>query len=402
MTDPGSPDGAAQQPTTEPQQPTTESQQPTTEPQPPTVEPQLKSSREAGESNENRTVPAQSKHRRLAIGLIAGAAALGALFIAGAVWASFETAAHTPQAAVKPYLDALVKGDVAKALHVGNIDTRSPLVSQKVYSKTADRITGYSIRPDRTGPNEASVVVKYLQGANHSTQVLTLKKTGTDLLFFTRWTLDPVELPTVKVAVDGPAQGVQVNGTDVSLGSSGNAELQALPGRYEVTLPSTASFTGGDQAATITQLESSGTKPGDAVSIGVSFTDAGQTAANNAVNAWVNGCIAQPTIQPAGCSFGLVDDYPDLHLANQKWTLASAPKYEIGPWDGHGWPVVTTTAGSATFLADFSADDGSYGTLFSEQPVPVRVEGEITGFGKDGTATFQSIDWSGKAAQASA
>jgi hypothetical protein len=32
----------------------------------------------------------------------------------------------------------------------------------------------------------------------------------------------------------------------------------------------------------------------------------------------------------------------------------------------------------------------------------VDVEGEITGFGKDGTATFQSIDWSGKAAQASA
>jgi hypothetical protein len=396
MTDAGSPDDTAQQPTAEPQ-PATAAPQPE-----PMSDVASAPSSQADEPPGDETAQRRPKRRRLTIGLIAGGAALAVLFVGGAVWASFETAAHTPQAAVKPYLDALVKGDVAKALRVGDIDSRSPLVTQKVYSKTADRVTGYSIRPDRTGSNEASVVVKYLQGANHNTQVLTLKKTGTDLLFFTRWTLEPVELPTVKIAVDGPAQGVQVNGSDVPLGSSGDAELQALPGRYEVTLPSTASFTGGDQAATITQLESSGTTPGDAVSIGVSFTDAGQTAADNAVNAWVNGCIAQPTIQPAGCSFGLVDDYPDLHLANQKWTLASAPKFEIGPWDGHGWPVVTTTVGAATFLADFSADDGSYGTLFSEEPVPVRVEGEITGFGKDGTATFQSIDWSGKAAEASA
>jgi hypothetical protein len=64
--------------------------------------------------------------------------------------------------------------------------------------------------------------------------------------------------------------------------------------------------------------------------------------------------------------------------------------------------VATSVPGAATFLADFSGDDGSSGTLYSEAPVPVDVEGEITGFGKDGTATFQSIDWSGKAAQASA
>lgn len=342
------------------------------------------------------------ERRGLTLWLIAGGVALAALFVGVAVWASVEISAHTPQAAARTYLDALVEGDVARALHAGNIDTRSPLVTQKVYSKTGDRITNYSIRPDRIDATEARVVVTYLQGANHSTQVLTLKKSGTDMMFFARWTLEPVVLPTVKVVVEGPAQGVTVNGSNVSLGTGGSAELQALPGRYEVSAPGTASFTVGDRSATVTQLVSSGSAPSDAVSIGITFTDAGKRSADDAVNAWVSACIAQATIQPSGCSFGLVDDYPSLHLANQKWTLTTAPTFTIGPWNGHGWPVVTTAAGYATFLADFSADDGTYGTLFSEGPVPVNVEGEITGFGEDGTAVFQSIDWSGRAAQAAA
>jgi hypothetical protein len=349
------------------------------------------------------TPQARPKRTGLMAALIGGGALVLALIAAGAVWGSIETASHTPQAAVKPYLDALVKGDVAKAVKAGNIDTRSPLVTQKVYSKTADRVTGYSIRPGSAAGNEATVTVRYVQGANRNTEVLHLKKIGTDMLFFTRWALEPVALPAVKIAVGGPtADGVTVNESAVRVGDDGVTELQALPGRYEVSVAATASVTGDDQSATITRLQASSNAPADTATLTVRFTDAGQQAANAAVNAWVAGCIAQPTIQPEGCSFGLTDDYPDLHLSNQRWTLASAPTFEIGPWDGRGWPVVTSAAGAATFLADFSGDDGSYGTLYSQSAVPVQVEGEITGFDKSGAATFQSIDWSGKAAQATA
>jgi hypothetical protein len=351
---------------------------------------------------DEQVAPKRRARRGLVAGLIGGGVLLVALIVAGAVLAWAETAAHTPQAAVKPYLDALVKGDVAKALEAGGIDSRSPLVTQRVYSKTTDRITGYSIRQGTTSADEATVTVRYVQGANRNAEVLRLKKAGTDLLFFTRWRLEPVALPTVRIAVGGPSAGVTVNGSPVTVGIDGVAELQALPGRYEVSVPATSSLTGDDRSATVARLQSSGGAPVDTVSLSRRFTKAGTQAANDAVNAWVAGCIAQPTIQPDGCSFGLTDDYPDLHLANQKWTLAAAPEFEIGPWDGRGWPVATSVPGAATFLADFSGDDGSSGTLYSEAPVPVDVEGEITGFGKDGTATFQSIDWSGKAAQASA
>ncbi|GAB3609196.1 hypothetical protein GCM10027414_13210 [Humibacter ginsengiterrae] len=345
---------------------------------------------------------AKPKRSRVLTWLIAGGAAIVVLIIAGVVWASVETASHTPQAAVKPYLDALVKGDVKAAVKAGNIDTRSPLVTQKVYSKTSQHVTGYSIEPARTAGSEAIVTVKYRQGTSRYSEVLRLKNSGTDMLFFTKWKLEPIKLPTVKIAVGAPASdGVTVNGTTV--GSHSDMELDALPGHYDVSLPSTANYTVADKSTTITDLNSTAASSGKGVVVlEATFTNAGQHAANDAVNGWVAGCIAQPTLTPTGCSFYLNNTYPDLHLSNLKWTLASAPVFDIGPWDGHGWPVTTTTNGSATFLADYTADDGSSGIVFSEAPVPVQVDGEITGFDKDGKAIFASIDWSGKASQGSA
>lgn len=342
------------------------------------------------------------KRSRMLTWLIAGGAAIVVLIIAGVVWASIETASHTPQAAVKPYLDALVKGDVKAAVKAGNIDTRSPLVTQKVYSKTSQHVTGYSIEPAHTVGSEATVTVKYRQGSSRYSEVLRLKNTGRDMLFFTRWRLEPITLPTVKIAVGAPAaDGITVNGATV--GAESEMALDALPGRYNVSLPSTANYTVADKSTTISDLKDTGDTSGkDVVALEATFTNAGQHAANDAVNGWVAACIAQPTLTPTGCSFYLNNTYPELHLSNLKWTLASAPVFDIGPWDGHGWPVTTTTDGSATFLADYTADDGSSGIVFSEAPVPVQVDGEITGFDKDGKAIFTSIDWSGKASQGSA
>ena len=425
MTAPVSPDdateGAEQSPSTEPvanQSEPTSWPAPTEPPQygPPPEGPQYESGQqyEAGpqptEQYPTQQLPSEQyeqtadkpKRSRMLTWLIAGGAAIVVLIIAGVVWASIETASHTPQATVKPYLDALVKGDVKAAVKAGNIDTRSPLVTQKVYSKTSQHVTGYSIEPAHTVGSEATVTVKYRQGSSRYSEVLRLKNTGRDMLFFTRWRLEPITLPTVKIAVGAPAaDGITVNGATV--GAESEMALDALPGRYNVSLPSTANYTVADKSTTISDLKDTGDTSGkDVVALEATFTNAGQHAANDAVNGWVAACIAQPTLTPTGCSFYLNNTYPELHLSNLKWTLASAPVFDIGPWDGHGWPVTTTTDGSATFLADYTADDGSSGIVFSEAPVPVQVDGEITGFDKDGKAIFTSIDWSGKASQGSA
>ncbi|HWD61327.1 MAG TPA: hypothetical protein VG369_02435 [Humibacter sp.] len=342
--------------------------------------------------------PAPKKRIGLSAALISGGALLLALIIAGGVWFAIETKAHTPQAAVKPFMDALVKGDVAKAVKTGNIDTSSPLVTQKAYSATKDRITGYSIKPSSTEPGAATVVVGYKLAGDRHTETFQLKDNGKELLFFTKWTLEPVTLPTVKLTVAGPSKaGVAVNGTQISIDDNGSAVLDVLPGRYNATMASSDDYTAEDAGTTVTSIKASGTASNEAVTLTARLTDAGAKAADNAVNAWVAECIGTPSLQPAGCSFGLIDDYPDLQLSNQKWTLVTAPNFSVGDWDGSGWAVDTISTGAATFLADASDANGDTGTVFSQAPVAVTVTGEIVGFDATGKAIFESIDWSGKA-----
>ncbi|MGA0567192.1 hypothetical protein ACO2Q7_07660 [Rathayibacter sp. KR2-224] len=354
---------------------------------------------DAGQDPDQLSAPPEPKKKRtgLLAGIVGGGVLL-VLLIAGGVWFAFESSAHTPQAAVQPFMDALVKGDVAQIVKTGNIDTNSPLVTEKAYAATKDRISGYSIKPAGSQSNTASVFVSYKQGSDRHSETLELKKSGTDLLFFTRWTLVPVTLPTVKVTANAPGDAsVQVNGVAVGIDNRGNAELQALPGRYDVTLATSANYTAQSQTATISVINASTDAAGSAVKLNASLTDAGKAAAVTAVNAWVSACTASTELQPAGCSFGLINDLPGVHLSNAKWTLVTPPTFSVGAWDGAGWAVDTVTPGSATFLADGSADDGSSGQVTSIAPVNVAVEGEITGFDKSGNAIFQSIDWTGKA-----
>ncbi|MHA7985416.1 hypothetical protein ACX9R5_06375 [Rathayibacter sp. CAU 1779] len=346
--------------------------------------------------------PGGSKLRRrrvgLLVGLIGGGVALLAVIVLGAVWFASETASHTPQAAARPYLDALVKGDVKKAVALGSIDTHSPLVTDAVYAKTQDRITGYTIAKGSTGDSAASVEVTYTQDGNRHTDTLLLTKSGTDLLFFPHWTLKPITLPHIAVSLAAPdGAALRVNGTAISGVGGRSTNLDVLPGTYAVTLADNPAYQAMSKQLPVTTLgdESSSTPAGTA-NIAATLTDAGVASASAAVKAWVAACIAQQSIQPDGCSFGLIDDYPDVTLTNQHWTLVDSPAFDIGDWDGTGWTVTTTAAGSATFSADASTSDGRYGTLTSQDPVAVQVAGHITGFDANGTATFVSIDWSGK------
>lgn len=348
------------------------------------------------------------KRTGLLIGLIGGGVLLLALLVGGGAWFAVQTAAHTPQAAARPYLSALAAGDVATIKRLGHITTTSPLVTQKVYAKTQGHITAYSVRPGQTSGQTATVIVGYTQNGHRHSETLALKKTGTDMLFFTTWKLESVRLPTLKVAFDAPGTATAtVNGAAVKPDSTGTAIVDALPGDYDVELADNRDYEADGASLWVTALTGKATTPTSLVTLQARLTDAGTTAAKAAVNAWVASCIAQHTITPSGCSFGLINDYPDLTLTNQKWTLVKAPEFDVGlggggDWEDGGWIVTTVTPGSATFSADASASDGRYGTLTSVSPVRVSVEGAITGFDGKGDAIFRSIDWSGKEATANA
>ena len=343
------------------------------------------------------SAPATTKRNGLLIGLVGGGALLVLLVVAGIVWFAVQTAAHAPAAAVSPYLSALVKGDAATAVKVGRIQSDSPTLTDSAYRATKDRITSYKVVGVHTSGKASTVVVRYEQAGETHKESFQVTSDGTDQLFFTRWRLAPITLPVVKVSIDAPrSASTSVNGTHLDTGDDGEVALDVFPGRYQVSLAGTHTYQAQSHTVTVTSL-AAGTASTRSVGLAATLTSAGMKSADAAVNAWVAACIAQQTIQPTGCSFGLIDDYPDVHLSNQKWTLVTAPTFAIGPWDGSGWTVITTKLGAASYTADATTDDGGYGTLSSEQPVGVAVEGHITGFGADGSATFTSVDWSGKA-----
>ena len=78
------------------------------------------------------------------------------------------------------------------------------------------------------------------QGGSTLKGSFTLKSAGTDMLFFTKWKLEPVVLPTVKVTLDAPSSATAlVNGKTVSVGSDGSVTLEVFPGTYAVSMKST-------------------------------------------------------------------------------------------------------------------------------------------------------------------
>jgi hypothetical protein len=117
------------------------------------------------------------------------------------------------------------------------------------------------------------------------------------------------------------------------------------------------------------------------------LTAAGEQSAKDAVNAWVDGCIASTDAAPKGCSFYAYGEDSAYTYTNQKWTLDTRPAVSVGGWLSNGWLVTTTTYGRATFTADISGA-GGVGTA-SAGPMNVNASGYITGF-TDAGATFRS------------
>jgi hypothetical protein len=338
------------------------------------------------------------KNRGLVAGLVAAGVVMLGLAAGIGVWVGAQAATHSPAAAVKPYLTALEKGDVAAAVKAGHISTHSPLVAASVYTQARDQVSTYRVSGVAVHGSSAVVDVDYVQSGQHRTQSLSLRAEGRDDLFFTRWVLQPVRLDTLDVAVAGPANATLTVNDQPVPATAGS--YQVLPGSYDVTVTATDDYSADTQTVTASDLDAADGGGAQKVTLQPTLTDAGRQAAVAAVDAWVAGCVASTELVPSGCSFGAINDIPQYTQTNTKWTLDSAPQFTVGDWTEGGWAVTTTTAGSATFSADISDSAGDTGTA-STNPIPVQVAGVITGF-VNGKAVFQSINWSGSQAIANA
>ncbi|MGU3410796.1 hypothetical protein ACLBWP_11855 [Microbacterium sp. M1A1_1b] len=321
------------------------------------------------------------------IGIIAGGAAVVLLLVAGVVGYSVQTDSHSADRPVRAFLDDLSAGKVDDALRSAGIrHTKSDvLLTDAAYAKAKDRVTGYRITAVQPDGDTATVSAYLTQAGRQVPATFTLDKTGTDWGVFPIWKLQAPRLGAVDLTVQGPPNTtVTVAGQRERTDSSGGLTLSALPGAYAVAVDGGKWFSAPTETAAVRGFGSSAGSP---VSLTTEMTDAGKQAATDAVNAWVDRCIASTSTKPEGCSFYAYGENPANTYTNQKWTLDSRPTVTVGEWLPKGWTITTSSFGSATYTADFTGPSGA-GTA-TAGPINVNASGYITGFSDSG-ATFAS------------
>ncbi|WIA99936.1 MULTISPECIES: hypothetical protein [unclassified Curtobacterium] len=332
--------------------------------------------------------PPRRKLRRGAlIGIIAGGTAVVLLAVAGIVTYSVQSASHSPDRPVRAFLDDLTAGRVDDALDTAGIEHGKDdvLLTDAAYAKASSKITGYRIAATDTSGDTAQVRAYLRQGGRDVSTVFTLDRTGTDLGVFPVWKMEAPQLGRVDVSVRGPANtGLQIAGKSVTTSTDGAVSLKALPGKYSVAVDGGKWYTADKTEAVVSGFRSTASIP---VSMRVTLTDAGKQAAQQAVDRWVDGCIASTEAEPPGCSFYAYGSNPSYTYTNKKWTLETRPAVSVGDWLSRGFFVTTTTYGRAKYTADFTGPDGP-GTA-SAGPMNVNATGYITGFTDEG-ATFES------------
>lgn len=321
------------------------------------------------------------------IGIIAGGVAIVLLAVAGVVGYSVGTTTHSADRPVRAFLDDLTAGKVGDALRAAGVDhdKGDVLLTDAAYAKARNRVTGYRIASTRDDGDTATVTAYLRQGGRDVSSTFTLDKTGTEWGVFPVWELEAPRLGAVDVSVRGPAGAkVSVGGRTVTASKDGTVTLTALPGTYDVAVDGGKWYTADAATATVAGFGGTASSP---VSMTTKLTAAGEQSAKDAVNAWVDGCIASTDAAPKGCSFYAYGEDSAYTYTNQKWTLDARPSVSVGAWLSSGWLVTTTSFGRATFTADISGP-GGVGTA-SAGPMNVNASGYITGFTDDG-ATFRS------------
>ncbi|MFZ7087341.1 hypothetical protein [Curtobacterium sp. RRHDQ10] len=323
--------------------------------------------------------------RAMLLGVVGGALVLVLVVVLGSIGYASGAREHAPARQVEAFLEQLRAGHAERALVLAHTPTAGqPLLTDAAYAAAADRISSWRILATSTDPatGSADVTALLTQAGRAVPQTFHLQRTGSADVFFSTWRIADLTLGSIEVRVDGP-QGtpVEIDGVRVPT-SGGVARVLALPGAYDVGIGASRWFTATSEHASVAGFTSARS---DAVEVRTTLTAAGRQAATEAVDGWVDGCVAQTDLAPSGCSFSAYGDSPDAVYTNERWTLDTRPVASIGDWSGRGWAVRTTTPGSATFTADFTSAAGS-GTGRAG-PVSFSADGLITGF-TDAGATF--------------
>ena len=256
------------------------------------------------------------------------------------------------------YLRALETSDWGLAASHAGL-TRAPQILP-LGSETVKnpRIVGTSSLP--TG--ELVIQADYELGENTESTVFVVAQGEPVLWFFDTWRFTRQPLASLQFAVIGD-QRVSVNGTELDLTDLG------VPPRTTVFVPGIYASSLESEWVEAQPVVSVMTEVGQpaGVRLVVSPTSALMETTTGAVEAYLDGCVAQAVLQPAECPFGV--SITDRVVGMVQWTILDYPDVQLRlSADRATWTMVAEDGVAEVTVQVQSLFDGSI-TEFRETEV---------------------------------
>jgi hypothetical protein len=255
------------------------------------------------------------------------AAAVVVVVVGGAITlVTLGGAASSASTPVKDYLSLISEGkasDANKMVDPGVSGAKAILLSDKALTGATERISAVQVQGVESAGDRAAVSVSYQLGGHRTQTQVTLRRTGTQFLFFPVWTIDSALVADVSVDTGPLPQDLLVGDQVVPSGSDGYSELKAYPAIYPVSsAPSDKYFT-----AAKVELSVGGQTVADPPELKFEPSKALLAAVNAKIKTTLDQCAASTAAQPAGCpqaAYPLgdvpvtwkVDSYPQITIDN--------------------------------------------------------------------------------------
>ena len=252
-----------------------------------------------------------------------------------------------PAQPVRSYIAALEAGDGGHALGIlrAQVPPGSPaLLDGAPLQDAMSRVKDISYETTKADGDRASVAVSYTVDGSQHKSVFELERTGTDWLFFPRWSIVPGTLPTLQATVVNSDRAT-LNGVPVNMPAGKNSFPVFFPGSYVGSLP------GENFAAEPRGVVVSGRGSGTQLNLATKATPQLVSAIEAKVREYLDSCAAQATkqqrLQP-DCPFSFATN-SRIQDGTISWAVSEYPTVAVEPFEGR-W-VVAPLTGKAKLTA---------------------------------------------------
>jgi hypothetical protein len=245
-----------------------------------------------------------------------------------------------PVEPVRAYIGALQSGDGGHALgllHATVPAGSAALLNGGPLKDSMSRVKDISYETAKSDGDHASVTVHYTVDGQAGQSQFSIERTGTDWLFFPRWSISAATLPTLQATVVNSSQAT-VNGATVNMPEGHNSFPVFFPGSY------VGSLSGEQFAADPRAVVVGGPGPTPPLNLATHATPQLVSAINAKIHSYLDDCAKTATkqqrLQP-DCPFSLETSIR-IQDGTIAWAVSAYPSVSVQPYQGR-WALAPLT-----------------------------------------------------------